>query len=426
MRALLRPLAIACLTASLAACGTLDRPTGPLRLTDPDGPNAVAMSAAASSGRVSNFTAQFGELLAKKQKTEVLALSGGGANGAYGAGLVYGWSEAGNRPVFDIVTGVSTGALAAPFAFLGREWDEELKQAYTSQQTENLIGLRSFSAFFNPSLFSSTRLYALVESYATPELLAAIAVEHAKGRRLLVATTNLDTQLTVIWDMGAIASRGDEASRTLFKQVLVASASIPGVFPPVLLPGQTEEGQAIAEMHVDGGVNIPYLAVPEELFLWTSPNIGNGREGALYVIVNGQTGRNSGTTAGRLTGILGRTYDSMSKASLRTHLAVTSAFAERNGMELSFSAIPDNVQASALAFDQASMTALFELARQRVRDGAAWIQLDPTDSTTDLVPENRVSEADIPIELAIKPEEPKVDKPEASNTLPADLNEPKE
>ena len=271
MRSFYRSFAVASLALTLTACGTLDRPDGPLRLNDPDGPVTAAMARTSMESRVTNFTHDFGHLLAAERKMNVLALSGGGANGAYGAGLIYGWSESGQRPVFDVVTGISTGALAAPFAFLGPEWDEELKEAYTSKQTENLINFRSFSAIFNPSLFSSKHLEDLVDSYASFELLRAIAAEHAKGRRLLVVTTNLDTQQSVIWDMGVIASRGDEDARQLFKQILVASASIPGVFPPVLLPGMTETGQAIAEMHVDGGVNLPYLAIPEEMMLWTAP-----------------------------------------------------------------------------------------------------------------------------------------------------------
>lgn len=371
--------------------------------------------------RVTDFTQDFGHLLARRETTRVLALSGGGANGAYGAGLIYGWSEAGTRPEFDIVTGISTGALAAPFAFLGSSWDEELREAYTSEQTENLINFRSLSAIFNPSLFSSKQLDNLVDSYATFELMRAIAAEHAKGRRLLVVTTNLDTQQSVIWDMGVIATRGDENARQLFKQILVGSASIPGVFPPVLLPGMTETGQAIAEMHVDGGVNLPYLAIPEELMLWTSPQSGM-HKGSLYIIVNGQAGRNIGTTAGRLTGIMGRTYDTMSKASLRTHLAVSAGFARRNGLEMSFTAIPDNIHASALAFDQESMTALFEVGRQRGRDGSAWRRLDQLDPSEGLVSNDNIAETDIPDVLAVEPQTPPSETPIGGDAI--DINVP--
>lgn len=403
MRAVFRQLAAVSLAATLAACGTLDRPEGPLRLSDPGSPVTPAQARASVDARVTDFLGDFGDLMRDDRATTLLALSGGGANGAYGGGLLYGWTEAGTRPVFDVVTGVSTGALAAPFAFLGSEWDEKLREAYTSGQSDNLISARSFAAAFNPSLFSSRKLHDLVDSYVTPELLAAVAREHAGGRRLLVVTTNLDSQESVIWDMGVIASRGDDDARKLFKDVLVASASIPGVFPPVLLPGLTDQGEVVLEMHVDGGVNLPYLAVPEGLMLWTAPGQQTGvGQGAMYVIVNGQTGRNTGTTPGRLSGILGRTYDSMSKASLRTHLAVTAGFARRNGLEMSFTAIPDNVKASALAFDQESMTALFELARGRARDGSAWLRLDEDDPARGIVPDNEVSEQAVPEALKVE------------------------
>lgn len=424
MRALYRSLAVFSLAATVAACGTLDRPEGPLRLSDPHSPVTPAQAQASVDARVTNFLGEFGDLMSDRKATNLLALSGGGANGAYGGGLLYGWSESGTRPVFDVVTGVSTGALAAPFAFLGSDWDEKLREAYTSGQSDNLISARSFAAAFNPSLFSSRKLHDLVDSYVSPELLAAVAREHAAGRRLLVVTTNLDTQESVIWDMGKIAARGDEEARTLFKNVLVASASIPGVFPPVLLPGLSTNAQVLMEMHVDGGVNLPYLAVPEGLMLWTAPVQETGYGGgAMYVIVNGQTGRNTGTTPGRLTGILGRTYDSMSKASLRTHLAVTAGFARRNALELSFTAIPDNVQASALAFDQESMTALFELARQRGRDGSAWRRLDTDDPSKDFVPSDKVDESEIP--EALKMEEQPSNDNDATGQGEAETPAPK-
>jgi hypothetical protein len=430
MRALPRYLTVALLSLTLTACGTLDRPEGPLRLSDPTSPLTATQAQASVDARVTDFYRHFGNLMADHRKTDILALSGGGANGAYGAGLLVGWSETGQRPRFEVVTGVSTGALTAPFAFLGQEWDPALREAYTSGQTDNLIGLRSFAAAFNPSIFSSKKLVDLVDGYVTPELMQAVAREHDSGRRLLVATTNLDTQETVIWDMGKIAQRGDDDARELFKQVLVASASIPGVFPPVLLPGLSPEGELILEMHVDGGVNIPYLAVPESLMLWTSPRLAEGGSGALYVVVNGQTGRNTGTTRGSLKGILGRTYDSMSKSSLRSHLAVTAGFARRNRLELSFTAIPDNVQASALSFDQESMTALFELARQRGRDGSAWHRLDERDPSKDFVPVDEVPESDIPEALAVatptteaptEPTEPTAEPPKLPSDKEPDL-----
>ncbi len=373
------------LSLGLSACGTLERPEGPVRIAE-----GVLLPAQDPRIRVDDETQlqalsdEVGNRFAGDRPPTILALSGGGANGAYGAGLIVGWTEHGDRPSFDIVTGVSTGALAAPFAFLGPEWDPQLRHAYTGGGATNLLSWRSFAGFLYPSLFSNKVLRDLVNDNVTPELLQAVAREHARGRRLLVATTDLDSEQTVIWDMGLLATQGDENARALFKEVLVASASIPGVFPPVLIAGLQPDNTVAMEMHVDGGVNTPFLAIPEPLLLWTREGAGSqggAAAGALYVVVNGQVGRNDGVTPGRLTGILLRTYDAMSKASLRTHLTATAAFARRNGMTMSLSAIPDNVEASSLKFDQATMTALFELGRTRSRSGQAWARLDrPTES----------------------------------------------
>ena len=401
MRRIVWSLLSVALAFALAACGTLDRPTGPLRIADGALIRAADPRIRASDGaRLKAFTQEIGGRLRADHPTSILALSGGGANGAYGAGLLVGWTEHGDRPQFDVVTGVSTGALAAPFAFLGPDWDDELREAYTSGAASGILSWRSFAGFLNPSLFSSRVLRDLVDQNVTPELIQAVAREHAKGRRLLVATTNLDDEETVIWDMGLLATQGDDNARELFKEVLVASASIPGVFPPALIAGLQTDNQVALEMHVDGGVNTPFLAIPEELMLWTRPH-DEGRVGALYVIVNGQTGRNEGVTPGRLSGILSRTYDSMSKASLRIHLAVTAAFARRNGLDMSLSAIPDNVSASSLKFDQATMTALFDLGRQRGRGPDAWTRLDRQAPDSPLIPATTISKSQVPAALAL-------------------------
>jgi len=401
MRRIASSLLAAVMALTVAACGTLARPTGPLRIADgslvpAEDPRIRSNDAA----RLEAFTEEVGGLLAADKPFNLLALSGGGANGAYGAGVLVGWTERGDRPVFNIVTGVSTGALAAPFAFVGSDWDPQLKRAYTGGGASNLLGWRSFAIFLYPSLFSASALRELVDENVTPELLQAIAREHAKGRRLLVATTNLDSEETVIWDMGVLATQNDDNARALFREVLVASASIPGVFPPVLIAGMQPDRTVVMEMHADGGVNIPFLAIPENLTLWTR-SADQRAGGALYVIVNGQVGRNEGVTPGRLTDILMRSYDSMSKASLRTHLATTAAFAQRNGSTLALSAIPDNVEASSLKFDQPTMTAMFDLGRERGRSPEGWTRLDQTAPTAPFIPVEVVPADQVPD--ALKP-----------------------
>ena len=364
-------------TLCLAACGTIARPDPvalrlvPGELTTAPDPRIRADDEAALTALMESFAAR---MSTADGRLDILALSGGGANGAFGAGVLVGWSESGTRPRFDIVTGVCTGALAAPFAFLGPDRDDELRAAYAEGGTEGLLGWRSLRAFAAPSLFSPDALRRLVEQAVTPDLLREIAAQHASGRRLLVVTTNLDSQETVIWDMGVLATQGDAQALALFRQVLLASASIPGLFPPAMIAGVTD-GRVVEEMHVDGGVNTPFLGVPESLLLWTRPDTARGSS-ALYVLVNGQVDRDYRVTRGRLPAILARSYDSMSKASLRTHLAANATFAERNGIVLRVAAIPVEVEASSLDFDQDSMAALFELGRGRGATGDAWSRID--------------------------------------------------
>ena len=160
----------------------------------------------------------------------------------------------------------------------------------------------------------------------------------------------------------------------LFKQVLVASASIPGIFTPQLIAGLNPDGEVVLEMHADGGVNTPFLAVPEAALLWTAPEASRKRA-AIYVIVNGQLGANTGVTPGRMAGILARSYDSMSKATARQALAANSAFALRNNMSLVVTSIPDNANVSSLNFGQVEMTALFNVGRARAASGQPWARV---------------------------------------------------
>ncbi|RYG16351.1 MAG: patatin, partial [Caulobacteraceae bacterium] len=360
------------LAFALTGCGTISRsPDGIVRLVDSRlAPAADPRIRASDSERLEVLADELVGHLDASDPTAILALSGGGANGAYGAGVLVGWSDSGNRPTFGVVTGVSTGALAAPFAFLGSDWDDELQSAYTDGQTQRLLSWRSFAAFFAPSVFSPGDLRDLVEDHVTADLLIAIAREHAKGRRLLVATTDLDAQETIIWDMGMVATQGGPQGLTLFQDILIASASIPGVFPPVLIAGLDDEGRVVQTMHVDGGVNTPFLGIPEGLMNWTpGPRAGRG---PFYVIVNGQIARSRSVTPGRLRDILGRSYDSMSKATLRTQLAATAEFANRSHMPLLVAAIPAGVDASSLDFDAESMRALFDLGRTAAATGEVW------------------------------------------------------
>jgi predicted acylesterase/phospholipase RssA len=365
-------LGAALLALLLGGCGTISRdyesayrrsgaalalPVG-LRIQARQAPQALAL-------------AERIEARPPTQRHAILALSGGGANGAYGAGVLVGWSQSGNRPRFDVVTGVSTGALAAPFAFLGPDWDDELEHVYADGAAQNLLSWRSLAALVAPSLFGSSSLRRLINDNINPEMLRQIAVEHATGRRLLVVTTNLDTEQPVIWDMGAVAALGGESALSLFRNVLLASASMPGVFSPVLLQGVAPDGVPVEEMHVDGGVNLPFLGVPEALPPANAAVAEQPRR-VLYILVNGQISARYQVTRGDMRGILARSFDSWGKASLRAALAENAAYANRNGMDVFITAIPDGVDASIVDFTPDSMRALFQLGRNSAATELVW------------------------------------------------------
>src|SRR5215471_2017456 len=201
-----------------------------------------------------------------------LAISGGGDDGAFGAGLLVGWSDRGDRPEFDVVTGVSTGSLSAPFVFLGRAYDPQLKAVYTETNANDVFQKNAplISALTGDSLTSNAPLRAMIARRLDDEMVRKIAEEYSKGRLLFILTTNLDQARPVIWNIGAIASSGNPKARDLIIDVLLASASIPAVFPPVTLDGERHQ-----EMHVDGGtVAQAFLYPPSVSLRLASARIG--------------------------------------------------------------------------------------------------------------------------------------------------------
>ncbi|MEZ5583708.1 MAG: patatin-like phospholipase family protein [Candidatus Competibacteraceae bacterium] len=191
-----------------------------------------------------------------------LAVSGGGDDGAFGAGLLVGWTETGTRPEFKAVTGISTGALIAPFAFLGPDYDDELRTVYTTIGPPDVLKPRGLLAALTSDGMADNRpLGELISHHINADLLARVAAEYDKGRLLLVATTNLDARRPVIWNMGAIASSSDSRALDLFRRIMLASAAIPGAFPPTMIDVK-RDGKPYQEMHVDGGAMAQVFLCP--------------------------------------------------------------------------------------------------------------------------------------------------------------------
>ncbi|MDJ0979300.1 MAG: patatin-like phospholipase family protein [Erythrobacter sp.] len=296
---------------------------------------------------------------------EMLSISSGSDKGAFSAGFLNGWSEAGTRPRFDIVSGVSTGALIAPFAFLGQDYDPQLRELYTTISAKMIYRSTALKGLLGgPSLASTEPLVELIEGYATKEMIDAVAGEHAMGRRLLVQTTNLDAERGVVWDLGAIAASENPARYRLFRQILLASASIPGLFPPVMIDVDSE-GFAFAELHVDGGTTSSVLAIPPAVLINGKAGVED-RPGRITVLYNGALEPVYRTTKPTTFSILTRALTTSLKTADQRTLASLENYAETNGLILSIHNVGAEAEdPEAEMFDQAYMQKLFEVGRQR-------------------------------------------------------------
>jgi predicted acylesterase/phospholipase RssA len=305
-----------------------------------------------------------------------LALSGGGA---YGAGVLNGWTAAGTRPEFSVVSGVSTGALIAPFAFLGPAYDATLRDVYTSGVAESLLNAPNIvHALFGSGLFGNTHLRELVARYVGHDMLGAIAAEYARGRQLLIVTTNLDTQRTVIWDMGRIATIRSTQALNLFRDVLAASASIPVVFPPMLIDAEAN-GHRFQEMHVDGGVTAPVLTLPEA-FLLRNGALAKGLRMNIYVLVNDKVERDFKLVPNSTIDIAARTSASVTKTQIRSVLYETYDFARRNNFGFNLTYIDKNLPSpSSFGFEASYMRSLYQYGYDKAKTGDFWAKSPPSD-----------------------------------------------
>jgi predicted acylesterase/phospholipase RssA len=307
------------------------------------------------------------------QAFNILALSGGGADGAFGAGALVGLTHSGTRPTFSVVTGVSAGALIAPYAFLGADWDRELTDAYTSGRAEHLLQSRGLGVILGSSAYMGSPLEQLVAHYLTEDLIQALAREAAAGRLLLIATTNVNTGEGVIWDLGSIALNGGPEAKALLRDVLVASASVPALFPPVVIHLR-EHGVLLDEAHVDGTATAPFL-LPEALAERPRGGDGSARSAAaVYVIVDGQLSERPAAVELKLRPILSRSISVGLTHMMRTSLELTAASAELEGTHLAYSAIPVTYPNLApFDFRASAMRALFQYGYDCAQGGRLWI-----------------------------------------------------
>lgn len=288
----------------------------------------------------------------------ILALSGGGANGSYGAGFLKGWTASGKRPAFDIVTGASVGSLIAPFAFLGSDYDQDLEAIFTSGVTEDLLRVAGADAIIGSAVFKAEPLRKLIAKYADDRLIDAVAVRHRQGKLLIIATTNLDAQRTTLWNMGEIASSDAPGRYELFRNVLAASAAIPGIFPPTFINVQAD-GNSYFEMHVDGGVTSNVLAVPEDVLVSANNPLSSGSR--VYVIINGKLAPDAVQTADATLPIVARAFQTSVKANTRNAMIATYDFCRRNNWQFYATAIDSGktIESGPIEFDTDQMKELY-------------------------------------------------------------------
>ncbi len=332
---------------------------------DPDGINPVTVALIAAQQKASGNTSL---------NRSFLAVSGGGSDGAFGAGVLSGWTSTGTRPEFTVVTGISTGSLIAPFAFLGPPYDQSLKAAYTEVSGEDIYQKKSvFGIIGSESVADNTPLRQLVARYVTDQMLVEIAREHARGRRLLVGTTNLDAERPVVWDIGAIASSQMPSRKRLIQDLLVASASIPGVFPPVNIK-VVADGETFDEMHVDGGTSNQAFLFPSNFSVKdVDKSSGVKRNRTLYVLRNGRVTPQYSVVKPRLAAIVGKSISSLIKTQGIGDLYRMYSNAQRDGMAFKVIWIPETFTLTEpKPFDPGYMNKLFEVGYAMGRNGIPW------------------------------------------------------
>ncbi len=320
-----------------------------------------------SSEAARRLEARLGE-----QRLNILALSSGGATGAFGAGALAGLTRSAARPEYSVVTGVSAGALLAPFAFLGPAWDVEMSAIYTGDATRGVLQRRMLGALLGSSVYSNAPLRRLIDRYADDRMIAAIAAESARGRLLLVATTDFATGEPVIWDLGSVALYGGADAKRLFRAILLASASVPGLFPPVTVRLRTEGGER-EEVHVDGGVTVPFFIAPAAADL--PAGRGSAQPPLVRIIIDGRLRDFPYAAHANAYSIFRRSVSAGLNHMMQATLEWTVDASRLRGISVEYAAIPPSYPLrGAFDFNPDEQRALFQYAASCAQAGRLWIQ----------------------------------------------------
>ena len=384
----LKYLVLAVSVALVAACGNSTRksaiPDAQLQSASISGMEDIRYVPSTKAG-VKSYLQEIKTAVAKRpqdpsRQTNLLALSGGGDNGAFGAGLLVGWTQRGDRPMFDQVTGISTGALIAPFAFLGSDYDQSLQTLFTQVSPDDIYRERGkLGVLFNDALADASPLKSLIDKTVDTIMLKRIADEYQKrGRLLLIGTTNIDSGSLVLWNMGRIAAIGTPDSAALFRNVMLASAAVPGAFPPVLFDAEVD-GREYHELHVDGGLAAQVYLYPSAVSKAAiQSGVIKSRKREAYVIRNARLSIGWEETERNGLGVLNRSYKKIVQSQGLGNLYQIYEIARRDKVGFNLAYIGNDFEAAHPAeFDKAYMNALFQYGYEKSLKGYPWQHMPP-------------------------------------------------
>ena len=307
----------------------------------------------------------------------ILALSGGGANGAFGAGILIGLEESGQLKDYSIVTGISAGALMAPFVFIGGDAFSRMKDVMLNINDKSVLGKKNFlNTVFKDAFTDGENLYQFIAEAFPEPMIEQIAAQHRSGKRLFIGTTHFDSGELVIWNIGAIANSDMPDKSELIYKVLAASASIPGVFPPQFIDVE-HEGEIFEELHVDGGLatqvffnpsNFDYQQISDALGLETPPQLDVIRNGALKAPYHSL--RDKGLD------LVAKSVSSLTLAQTRGDLYRMKYISEINNIDMQFTYIERDfgyAKRTKDMFDEHYLLTIYEYGYYKATHGKPWV-----------------------------------------------------